>query len=254
MLVARQVSFAYPGGPPVLREVDLSIGPGRITGLFGPNGSGKSTLVRCLNGTLPAHSGTVTLDDEPLESMPPRRRATRVAVVPQTTPATTGLGVQEMVMLGRYPHGNLWGDVSAEDTEVVHQSLARVGAGELTDRPFNQLSGGQQQRVVVARALAQQARVLLLDEPANHLDVAAQLELYELLRHLADEGYAVLVVTHDILLAPTFIDEATLLHRGRLVASGPVASVLTPENVHAAFGRRIDITWTPPHHVEATLR
>lgn len=254
MLVAHQVSFAYPGGPSVLCGVDLSIRPGCITGLFGPNGSGKSTLVRCLNGTLPAHAGTVTLDDEPIDSMPPRQRARRVAVVPQTTPSDTGLSVHEMVMLGRYPHGNLWGDVSAEDTEVVHDSLARVGADELAERPFNQLSGGQQQRVVVARALAQQAGVLLLDEPANHLDVAAQVELYDLLRELAAGGYAVLVVTHDILLAPTFIDEAALLHRGRRVASGPVPSVLTPETIHETFGRRIDITWTPPHHVEATLR
>jgi iron complex transport system ATP-binding protein len=235
ILQASGVAFAYPETGAILRGVDLQLEPGMVMGLFGPNGSGKSTLLHCLNGVLRPQQGSVCLDGRTLAKMSPREVARNIAVVPQDTRADLSLTVHEMVMLGRYPFADFWGEETREDLGAVAASLSRVHAEHLARRSFNQLSGGERQRVVIARALAQGAKVLLLDEPASHLDIARQLELYHLLSALSSAGYAILIVTHDIMMAPLFLNRAILLVDGQILASGEPDKVLSADRIREAF-------------------
>ncbi|MCG3148365.1 MAG: Fe(3+) dicitrate transport ATP-binding protein FecE [Verrucomicrobiae bacterium] len=228
-LRVENLSFSYRPGAPVLQELNLEIAPGKVTGLFGPNGSGKSTLLRCLTGALRPQSGACWCGDRRVDTLAPRAVAQRIAVVPQDTPRGVSLTAREMVALGRFA----WGD---EDADILASSLTRVGARELAERTFDELSGGERQRVVIARALAQATPVLLLDEPATHLDIAHQLELYRLARALAGEGRTVVMVCHDLLLAPLFVDQAVLLHAGHIHASGSPATLFNREHLITVFG------------------
>jgi iron complex transport system ATP-binding protein len=250
-LRVENLTFGYYAGRLVLRGVDLELSAGRVTGLFGPNGSGKSTLLRCLNGALRPQSGCVWHDDQRLDALSPHQIATRIAVVPQETPANAPFLVREMVMMGRFAHWDLWGQPSPADEEAVHASLERVGAWDLADRHFDELSGGERQRVIIARALAQEARVLLLDEPASHLDIAHQLEVLRLTRVLAGEGYTLVLACHDLVWAPLFLDSAVLLAAGSVFAQGAVAQVLQPQNLRACFHCPLEVTWPSP--VSATV-
>ena len=236
-LRVENLSFAYRHGAPVLRELSLEIAPGKVTGLFGPNGSGKSTLLRCLTGALRPQTGAVWCGDRRVDTLTPREVARRVAVVPQDTPRGVSLTAREMVALGRFAAGD-------EDAVVITASLARVEATELAERPFDELSGGERQRVVIARALAQATPILLLDEPATHLDIAHQLELYRLARTLAGEGRTVLLVCHNLLLAPLFVDEAVLLRDGQVLATGTPAAVLSGKYLNATFGVDMQVNWS----------
>jgi len=235
-LRVENVSFAYRPGPPVLREVNLEIAAGKVTGLFGPNGSGKSTLLRCLTGVLRPHSGAVWCGDRRVDVLGPREVAQCIAVVPQDTPRGVPLTAREMVALGRFA----WGD---EDAAIIAASLARVEATALAGRAFDELSGGERQRVLIARALAQATPVLLLDEPVAHLDMAHQLATYRLAQALANEGRTVLMVCHDLLVAPLFVGEAVLLSNGRVLACGAPREVLQKEHLTAVFGVRMTIEW-----------
>jgi len=250
-LRAEGLEFSYGAHRSVLRGVTLELRPGVVTALFGPNGCGKSTLVRCLNGTLKPRAGQVLLGDRPLEGRAASEIARHVAVVPQDTPTDVPFTVREMVRLGRYAHGDLWGRETAEDAAAVEESLSRVNAAGLSGRFFGTLSGGERQRVIVARALAQRGEVLLLDEPSAHLDVSHQLELYRLVRRLAAEGQAVLMVCHDLFLAPLVADECVLMHGGRIVAAGKPETVLSPDHLLAAYGARIAIAWVDGQTVNA---
>jgi len=243
-LRAENLVFGYRDQPPVLCGVTLEIRPGRVTALFGPNGCGKSTLLRCLNGSLKPRSGRVLLGSRPVDALTASEIARRVAVVPQETPADVPFTVRQMVMLGRYAHLDLCGEESDEDRAIVDASLSSVNASDLGDRFFGQLSGGERQRVILARALAQRGEVLLLDEPASHLDISYQLELYRLVRGLASKGMAVLMVCHDILLAPLFADECVLMKAGSVTASGKAADVLCPANLYDAYGCQVDVSWS----------
>ena len=242
-LVAENLFFGYTRRTPVLYGVSVSVRPGLVTALFGPNGCGKSTLLRCLNGSLTPHSGLVSLGSQSVGSMTASEVAHQVAVVPQDTPMDVPFTASQMVMLGRYAHWVAWGQESQKDREIVARCLQRVNSVELADRPFGELSGGERQRVIVARALAQEAGVLLLDEPASNLDISHQLELYQLIRQLAAQGQAILMVCHDIMLAPFFADVCVLMNGGRVLATGPAGDVLCPENLRRAYGCRMEITW-----------
>ena len=233
-LRVEELTFAYRPGSPVLRDLTLEIAPGKITGLFGPNGSGKSTLLRCLTGALRPQTGTVWCDDQRVDTLTPREVARRIAVVPQDTPRGVPLTAWEMVGLGRFAAGD-------EDAAVIAASLARVDAAELAGRPFDELSGGERQRVVIARALAQETPVLFLDEPSCHLDIAHQLAVYRLARTLAAESRTVLMVCHDLVLAPMFVDHAVLLAQGRMAAAGRPVEVLGEESMLAVFGCRLRV-------------
>ena len=242
-LRVENLSFGYYAGHPVLNGLNLEIRTGQVTGLFGPNGCGKSTLLRCLNGALHPQSGAVLHEGQRLDKLTLREIAARIAVVPQETSAGVPFLVREMVMMGRFARWDLWGQESPEDHAAVHASLERVGAADLADRHFDELSGGERQRVIIARALAQETRVLLLDEPASHMDIAHQLEVFHLARELAGEGYTVLMVCHDLVVAPMFVDEAVLLKAGKVFARGTVPQVLHAQNLSACFGCSLGITW-----------
>ena len=242
-LRVQNLSFGYHPKHPVLRDLSLDIPTGKVTGIFGPNGSGKSTLLRCLNGALRPQAGSVLHENTPLHTLSPFQIASRIAIVPQDTPVGSPFFVRQMVMLGRFARWNFWGRESPEDHGAVLASLERVGALDLADRPFDELSGGERQRVVIARALAQETPVLLFDESASHLDIAHQLEVLRLARALAAQGRAVLMVCHDLVLAPMFIDAAVLLKDGRILAQGSVPDTLASRNLSECFGCPLAISW-----------
>ncbi len=244
MLQTRNLIFGYDPRKTVLRGVTLDIRPGRVTGIFGPNGSGKSTLLRCLNGALKPQSGSVLLDDCPIERLTHRDIARKIAVVPQDLPPPVSFTVREMVMMGRFSRWDTWQQETADDHRIVNQSLARMELEQLANAPFDQISGGERQRVILARVLAQDTPILLLDEPSNHLDIAHQLETYRLARSLAQEGRTVLMICHDLLVVPMFTDHAVLLKAGAVYREGKPQDVLTSENIEQVFGTRLELHWT----------
>ncbi|MFE3194756.1 ABC transporter ATP-binding protein [Nocardia sp. NPDC059240] len=237
---------------PILSGVELEIAPGSFTGLAGPNGSGKSTLLRCLYRALRPSSGAVRIGDEDVWRTSARRAGRRTAVVAQDHGLDHGFSVLEMVAMGRIPHQGAFGSDSAADHDLVRTALERVGLEGAAGRVFASLSGGERQRALLARALAQQTPVLLLDELTNHLDLGAQLELLELVRDL---GLTTVAALHDLDHALAYCDHLILLADGAVVATGPPAETLTPDRVAALFGVRSAIVPHPltgrPHLVTA---
>lgn len=234
-LVARGLRARYRGGPEVLRGVDLSAARGEITALMGPNGSGKSTLLRALLGLLPSE-GEVTLDGASLHGLAPADRARRIAYVPQRTQLMSNMTVRKVVELGQFARRGPFAAPTAADAAAIQDALEASETDELAERPFLELSGGEQQRVLLARALATGATTLLLDEPTSSQDVGHALDLHGVLRRLADQGQAVVVVLHDLAEIRTHTDRAVLLDRGRVHCSGPVSEVITREPLAAVYG------------------
>ncbi len=227
---------AQIGRRPVLRHVALSVRRGELVGLLGRNGAGKTTLLRVVSGTLPAARGSVRLLDRPLEEYGRRELARAVAVVPQQTSFPFAFRVAEVVLMGRSPHLGWLGFEGPEDLARARSALARLGIEALAGRSILELSGGERQLVVVARALAQDPRLLLLDEPTAFLDLRHRLEVLQVVRSLVDAGRAALVVSHDLGLAARFCDRLVLLADGEVLAAGAPAEVLTPERLRRAFG------------------
>lgn len=229
-------------GRSLLRDVGFSVPPGVLTALIGPNGAGKSTLLHRVLGLEPGATGRVTLDGEALDDMPARRRARLCAFVAQSETTDQRIAVADVVGLGRIPHQGLWtGGHTPQDVQAVAAALARLGLQPLADRAYDTLSGGERQRVQIARALAQAPRLMLLDEPANHLDVAAQLQLMRLLQGFVRDGMTVLASMHDLNLAAAFFDRVVALSAGRVVASGPPEAVLTPAVLAEVYGVEAEI-------------
>ena len=248
LISARNLSFAYaprawsPPGRPVLRDVSLDVSSGARLGILGPNGSGKTTLLKLLAGVLAPTGGAVTLDGVALSRLSRRAVARRVAMVPQNTHPAFDYTVLELTLMGRYPHLGAFEVESQADLAIAYEALATTGTAEFADRLFSTLSGGEQQRVVIASALAQQAELLLLDEPTASLDPGYQLEIAELLLTLHRRGGLGLVLsTHDLNLAASVCDTLVLLHHGEVVATGPTSDVLTPEAVASLYGIHADV-------------
>ncbi|MDD4891140.1 MAG: ABC transporter ATP-binding protein [Phycisphaerae bacterium] len=242
----RAIDFAYP--PPdggervhVLRGLSLTIPAGQFLVILGPNGSGKTTLLRCMAGLLVPTAGQILIEDASLNRRTPREIARIVALVPQETQPAFDFTVLQMVLMGRSPHLGQLGFESEKDVAVARECLATTDAGHLENRPFDELSSGERQRVVIARALAQQPRILLLDEPTSFLDIGHQLQTYRLLRTLAAGGMTVVCVSHDLNSAAQHADELALLHRGELVARGTAGEVLTREIVKRVYQVDADI-------------
>lgn len=205
----------------VLHGIDLAIEAGEAIALLGPNGSGKTTLLRVLAGVMHPSAGTVELFGRAIGSWTRAEIARVVTVLPQGMELPAGFRVAEVVALGRVPHARTRFGVPPEDVTIVAQALADAGASELAERPVGELSGGEQQRVLLAMALAQQPRLLLMDEPTLHLDLGHQLALLELVTHLRRaRDLTVVAVLHDPNLALRFAERILLLERGRLVAAG----------------------------------
>jgi iron complex transport system ATP-binding protein len=244
-LSAADVHFAYEGGVRAIEGVDLALQDGELLVVVGPNGSGKSTLLRLFAGLLRPQRGQVQLDGGPLERLAPRERARRLAVVPQALAALPETTVESFVLAGRYARIDRWRGATPADREAVRAALAAADVADLGARAMPDLSGGQRQRVLVARALAQQAPRLLVDEPTAALDLHHQLRVFELLARLAQEGRAVLVVTHDANLASQFATRVALLHEGRLAALGSPAQVLRREVLEPVYGPHLHFGTLP---------
>ena len=238
------LSAAY-GRTQVLDTVRLTVEPGGWLAVIGPNGSGKSTLLRCVLG-LHAHDGQVRLDGAPTSGMPRRRRARQIAYAPQLPVLPEGVSTRDYVMLGRTPHRALLSAPRAVDRQVVQDVMERLEIGALADRPLRTLSGGEQQRAVLARALAQQPRVLLLDEPTSSLDLGHAQQVLDLVDGLRrQDGLTVLMTLHDLTLAGQYADRLALLSAGRVVAEGGPADVLTAAALETYYGARATVVEGP---------
>ena len=240
-LGVEQVSYAYSANPAqaplfTLEATSFQARPGEIVAILGPNASGKSTLLQIIAGALQPLSGRVLLNGFVIHSLNPRTRAQRIAMVQQESRLLFPARAWEFVLQGRHAHGRSLRFESADDVLVAKNALEQVGASELTDRWMDQISGGEKQRVILARALAQQPLLLLLDEPTLHLDIAAQVGLLDALRRLAAENrYTVVIVTHELNLAAEYADQVVLMQRGRCLRVGPATSIYQRELLEQVF-------------------
>lgn len=235
MLSLRDVSVRL-GESAILDGVDLTALPGEVLLLAGRNGAGKTTLLRVAAGLLAPDRGEVFLGEQPMASFRRRDLAREIALVPQDTTVPFPYSVLELVLMGRAPHLGWLGFETAADRVLAQEALARLGIEGLAERSVLTLSGGERQLVAIARALVQASPLLLLDEPAAHLDLARRVELRRLLRELAAEGRTVVLVSHDLAAAAAMADRVALLAQGRIEAVGAPAEVLVPEHVKATFG------------------
>jgi iron complex transport system ATP-binding protein len=239
-LEARGVQYQYDGPVVALRGVDVAVESGELVAVIGPNGSGKSTLLRCLAGLLEPSVGEVRLDGAPLASLENRERARRLAVVPQYLPLLPDVRVVHFVLGGRYARStSRWRGTDAHDLEVARTALADCDAADLEHRLMSDLSGGQRQRILLARALAQEAPILLVDEPTNSLDPEHQIRVFDLIRRLVAGGRAAIVITHDLNLASQYGTRAVLLADGLVAADGPLEFVLRREVLEPVYGRHL---------------
>jgi iron complex transport system ATP-binding protein len=245
LLRASGVSFAY-NGTPVLEELAFELRAGEMVGLVGPNGTGKSTLLKLLSGLLRPRAGDIHLLDRPLSAYGVKAVARVVAHVPQATAFDFPFTVREMVLMGRSPYLGRFAMESEQDRRVAEDAMRRTETLSLARRFINTLSGGERQRVLIARALAQQPRVLLLDEPTSNLDIKHQLALLTLVRDLAHRsGIGVVAAIHDLPLAARFCDRVTLLAHGRIVADGRPDEVFTPYRLAEVFGVEVTVDREP---------
>jgi iron complex transport system ATP-binding protein len=246
-LLVEQASYAYAAEASqaplfTLEATSLSVRRRELAAILGPNASGKSTLLKLLSGALRPLSGRVQLDGVEVSLLDARTRAQRIALVQQESQLLFPFRVWEYVMQGRHPYGRPMRFETAQDVEIAKEALDQVKAFHLRDRWMHQVSGGEKQRVILARALAQQPLLLLLDEPTLHLDIGAQVDLLRELRRLGSErGYTTVVVTHELNLAAEFAHHVALLHRGKCLRSGTPAEVYQRELLEQVFGAALDV-------------
>lgn len=234
VMAVEGAGYAYRRGHPVLQDITASLMPGRVTALIGPNASGKSTLVRLLLGALEPGRGSIAISGMDVGRLRPADRARWISYVPQRAGVSFAFTVRQVVAMARHAAGD-----AARQADAIERLLVEYDLADVAERPFAHLSGGQQQRVLLARAHAQSlggGRVMLLDEPASHLDLRHAHALMRRLRVLAGEGLAVLVVVHDLNLALQYADDAWLLNAGRLAAAGPWDQALTPGVLQPVYG------------------
>lgn len=245
-LTAEHLAFGYDVGRDVFTDISAEIRGGDVVGIVGPNGSGKSTLLRVLCGLLKPRHGRVLLDGRLLASFSSLERARIIAFLPQSVQPAFSLTCFEIVCLGRFPHLSTFGAWGPHDRDVADRCLAMTDTSGLRDRDFMTLSGGERQRVLVASVLAQEPDLLLLDEPTSALDIHHQIEIFALLKRLAEEGFGIGVVTHDLNLAGRYCDRLFLLAQCEgLIASGPPQEVLTEDLLSRAYTARIRVSDHP---------
>ena len=248
------ISVQYVGRPhPALQQVTFTALPGKITAVVGPNGSGKSSLVRTLLRRAPVSAGRVLLAGGDIATLDARALAQHVAVVPQREEPGMPLSVREFVMLGRHPRRGAFGAPSDRDRTLVEEALVKAGIADAIDRTTDSLSGGEWQRVRIARALAQDTRVLVLDEPTTFLDIAHEMAVFELVDALAREGRTMLLVSHQLNLVARFADHIVLLDRGRVAAAGDVDAVMRGEILEAVYDWPLVVTRDPAVGAPALL-
>ena len=229
------LSFAY-NGTQVLHDVTFHVASGEMVAIIGPNGAGKTTLMACVNGILREHTGRICIGNADLRFMKAREVARHIAVVPQEFQVPFAYRVREVVALGRSPYLGRFGTLHESDEHAIDRALAVTDVEELQGREYNALSGGERQRVVIALALAQDPRVLLLDEPTVHLDLSHRIDLLRLVAKInAGRGVTVLAAMHDIDLVAGFFPRVIVLGNGRVVADGPAGDVITSSMLQRVF-------------------
>jgi len=250
VLSASDVTFGYrrqtPGKGFAVRGLTLTIPDGSVTGLLGPNGSGKTTLLKLLSGVLTPEAGSVMLKGRPLDDMPRRQVARRIATVPQETHPAFDYSCLEMVLMGRHPHLGAFEFEGPADFAIAYEAMRATGTEHLAERSYMTLSGGEKQRVVIAAALAQTSDMLLLDEPTASLDLGFQLDISDLLRRLNRERHVtMLLATHDVNLAAALCDTLILLRDGRVLAHGPTSEILTAPAIARLYDVVADVALHP---------
>ncbi len=239
------ISFRYPGRE-VFRNLSLSLEEGEILGLIGPNSSGKTTLLKLMDGLLHPQQGTVLLEGVDLKKCSRSRVAARIAVVPQEMDVPFSFTVGEIVLMGRAIYLGRFGWEKKKDWDIAREGMALTNVLELENRPFPELSQGEKQRVLIARALAQEPKVVLLDEPTSHLDLNHQVEINELIRHLnTEKNLTVLNISHDLNLAAEYSHRMVLLNRGSIYASGTPSEVITEENIQRVYETTVMVEKNP---------
>ncbi|HXH60930.1 MAG TPA: ABC transporter ATP-binding protein [Fimbriimonadaceae bacterium] len=232
-VVVSGLSCGYGAGP-VIHDIDLSVGAGEVVALIGPNGSGKSTLMKAIAGALRPIKGSVTLDGQDLSTLNQKEIARRLAYVPQIESPAFDFTVQEVVLMGRIPHTDGMFETQ-NDYECAEKAMQRADCYSLRERRMSELSGGEAQRAKVARALAQEAGVMLMDEPTTHLDVKHQMEIGDIAKGLAEEGYAVVVAVHELNWAAMYASRVVVLVEGRVALSGETEQTLESPVLDRAF-------------------
>lgn len=231
------------GGQQILKTVSLSVATGTVLGLVGPNGAGKTTLLRTIDGFLDPTAGTVRIDGDRVETLDASDLGQRVGVVPQESTIGFDFDVETLVEMGRYPHRGRFGTPTEADRRAIETALKRTDTTGLRDRSITTLSGGQRRRVLIARALAQDPAVLLLDEPTASLDINHQTAILSLVRSIAADDRTVILAMHDLDLAARFCDRVALLENGTIRARGRPQDVLTADRLKAVFG--VDVAVEP---------
>lgn len=246
MLSAQKLSFKRESKT-ILEHIDVTLHPREILGVIGPNGAGKSTLLHVLLGLLPASSGNTVLNDMPLSSMTRRQIAQLVSFVPQDTHLHFDFTVKDIIRMGRQPHRKAFTGVTQQDEAQIQFALKTTDLMELADTPVTQLSGGERQRVFIARAIAQESNILLMDEPTANLDLNHQLSVMEWIKAFValseSQPHGCIVAIHDINLAAQYCDRLLLLHQGKRVAYGSPKQVLTAHNLRQYFNIDAQVNW-----------
>ena len=243
-LIIENLSFSY-GKREVLRELSFTAEAGELLAILGPNGVGKTTLFKCVMGLERRYAGRITADGADLAALTPRERAHRVAAIPQAHPLSFRYNAFDMVLMGTSHTLSPFGVPGEKERAAAREAMARVNIEHLADRPFDRLSGGEQQLVFIARALSQQAKTLLMDEPTSSLDYGNRLRVLQVARDLARSGYTVLLSTHDPQHALWFADRALALKAGQALALGTPPQILTSDLLYELYGCRIDLYDTP---------
>lgn len=233
----KNISFSYHGFK-ALQGITFEAAEGDMIAIIGQNGSGKSTLLKCVSRILEINEGDIEIGCTPLAAISPGKLSRTIAYIPQSEETISGISVFDTVLLGRKPY--ISSKPASGDMELVASLLTRLELDTIAMRPLNTLSGGQQQRVFIARALAQQPSILLLDEPIANLDINHQMKVMKLLQELASEGMTIVITIHDINMAARFCNKALMLKQGRVFACG-LRSVYTPENIEQLYDIQVDI-------------
>ncbi len=241
MIKCADLTFGY-GSSLILKGINYKISQGDFVGIIGPNGSGKSTLLKLLSGVFKPKSGQIFLGEDILHQLHPKELACQMAVVPQSTEILYDFSAYEIVTMGRYPHQGRLSKEGKKDQEIVRQVMEQTGIWDLREQSVNSLSGGERQRVIIARALAQEPKLILLDEPTSSLDINFQIEIFDLMKELNQMGKTIIVVSHDLNLASQYCKRLVLLSKGQIYAQGTPDEVITVQNIRSVYNTEVVVS------------
>lgn len=243
MLNCTNLAFSYHGIDLVLNHLDLDVPKGDFMGIVGPNGSGKSTLLKLLSGVLRPQSGEIFLHERSIDQFHPKELARSLAVVPQSTESIYNFSAYAVVAMGRYPYQGRWSKEGIKDQKIIQRVMEQTDTWRFRQRNIQELSGGERQRVIIARALAQEPEIILLDEPTANLDIGYQIEIFDLLQELNSEGVTIVTVLHDLNLAAQYCAHLVMVSQGRIFACGTPDEVITQKNIREVYQTEVVISY-----------